>query len=120
MQRLRWRRYEIESYLVHPEALKRFVQMQVGEEAAGPHLEDLQRHFKETYPPSFLRDPFEDVAYLKSAKARVDLLPPALAAAGLPAFPYTRYHEIASIMRPEEIHPEVVEKLDLILEAFGR
>jgi len=120
LQRLRWRRNEIESYLVHPEALRRFVRFQVGEDTAGPHMEDLQRHFEETYPPAFLRNPFEDVPYLKNSKARTDLLPPALNAAGLPAFPYTRYHEIASIMRPDEIHPEVIEKLDRILEAFGR
>ncbi len=120
LQRLRWTRYEIESYLVHPEALKRFVRMQVGEDAAGPHMEDLQKYFEETYPPAFLRNPFEDVPYLRNSKARTDLLPPALDAAGLPAFPYTRYHEIASIMRPDEIHPEVTDKLDRILEAFGR
>jgi len=36
----------------------------------------------------------------------------------LPGFPYTRYHEIAAVMKPEEIHPEVREKLDKIMEAF--
>ena len=30
LQRLRWRRYEIESYLVHPAALERFVEKVVG------------------------------------------------------------------------------------------
>lgn len=47
-------------------------------------------------------------------------LPPAFAAAGLPGLPYTRYHEIAAVMRPEEIHPEVIEKPDGIMRAFGR
>lgn len=42
-----------------------------------------------------------------------------MTAAGLPAFPYTRYHEIAAVMLPEEIHPEVKEKLDLIQKAFN-
>jgi hypothetical protein len=37
----------------------------------------------------------------------------------LPGFPYTGYYEIAALMKPEEIHPEVVEKFDLIMEAFG-
>jgi hypothetical protein len=45
-------------------------------------------------------------------------LPPALSAAGLPGFPYTRYHEIAAEMKPEEIHLEVVEKLDGIVKAL--
>jgi predicted ATPase len=119
LQRLRWNRYEIESYLVHPESLKRFVAHQVGEGAAGSHLQDLQRHFVENYPPAFLKNPLEDIPYLKNTKARTELLPPALDAAGLPGFPYTRYHEIASVMRPDEIHPEVTDKLNKIMEAFG-
>lgn len=118
-QRLRWKRYEIESYLVHPGAIARYVEQQVGTEAARPHLEDLHKHFEESYPPAFLRDPFADNPYLVSSKARTDLLPPALSAAGLPAVPYTRYHEIAAVMLPEEIHPEVKEKLDLIQKAFN-
>lgn len=119
LQRLRWKRYEIESYLLHPRSLRHFVERKVGIDIAPPHLEDLQRHFEETYPPAFLKDPLKDIPFLKNTKARTDLLPSALDAAGLPGFPYTRYHEIAAVMKPEEIHPEVVEKLDLIMEAFG-
>jgi len=118
LQRLRWYRYEIESYLLHPEGLKRFIVSQVGEESAGPYIEDLQRHFQETYPPAFLKNPLDDIPYLKNTKARTELLPPALEAGGLPGFPYTRYHEIAAAMKPEEIHPEVKDKLDKIMEAF--
>jgi predicted ATPase len=118
-QRLRWKRYEIESYLVHPGAIARYVEKQVGADAAQPYLEDLHKHFAESYPPAFLRDPFGDYPYLVSSKARTLLLPPALTAAGLPAVPYTRYHEIAAVMLPEEIHPEVKEKLDLIQKAFN-
>ena len=117
-QRLRWRRYEIESYLVHPDALARYVQTQVGTEA-GPHIEDLRRHFEENYPPAFLRDPLTDNAVVVRSKARTERLPHALAAAGLPGIHYTRYHEIAAVMLPEGIHPEVREKLDLIQKALG-
>jgi hypothetical protein len=117
-QRLRWRRYEIESYLVHPDALARYVQTQVGTEA-GLHIEDLRRHFEENFPPAFLRDPLIDNAVVVRSKARTELLPPALAAAGLPGIHYTRYHEIAAVMLPAEIHPEVREKLDLIQRALG-
>jgi hypothetical protein len=120
LQRLRWRRYEIESYLVHPAALARFVEHTVGVAAAPPHLADLRRHLEETYPPAVLREPLGDHAFLNSTKARADLLPPALTAAGLPGLPYTRYHEIAALMRSEEIHAEVIEKLDGIVGAFRR
>ena len=119
LQRLRWRRYEIESYLIHPSAIARFVERTVGAAGAGPHLADLRRHFEEAYPPAVLRDPLGEHAFLNSTKARTELLPPALAAAGLPGLPYTRYHEIAALMTLEEIHPEVIEKLNDIQKAFG-
>ena len=83
------------------------------------HLQDLRKHFEERYPPAFLKDPFDDLPFLIGTKARTDLIPPALDAAGLLGIAYTRYHEIAAVMQPEEIHPEVKAKLDAILKAFG-
>jgi predicted ATPase len=119
LQRLRWKRYEIESYLLHPEALARYVKQMVGSDTADLHVSDLQKHFEENYPPAFLRDPFGDYPYLVGTKARTQLLPPALTAAGLSGLPYTRYYEIAAVMKPEEIHHEVVEKLNAIQRSFG-
>jgi predicted ATPase len=119
LQRLRWKRYEIESYLMHPDAIARFVEYQVGKDGAGPHLEDLKKHFQDTYPPAVLKDPLGDHAYLNGTKARTALIPPALEAAGLPGIPYTRYNEIAELMQENEIHPEVKEKLDAICKAFN-
>jgi hypothetical protein len=113
--KVRWQRYEIESYLLHPDALARFVAAHAGPQGRA----ELLRHFHETYPPAFTRDPRADLPMLVSTKARTHLLPPALDAGGLPAFPYTRYHEIAAQMLPAEIHPEVREKLDAICHAFG-
>ena len=52
-------------------------------------------------------------------KARTRLIEPLLEAAGIHGLPYTRYHEIAALMRREEIHPDVLEKLDSICRAFG-
>lgn len=56
---------------------------------------------------------------LNATKARTYLIPPALTAAGIHGISYTRYHEIAALMLPEEIHPEVTEKLDAIQRAFN-
>lgn len=120
LQRLRWKRYEIESYLFHPDALARYVEQTVGAGGARMQVSDLRKCLKETQPPGFIRDPLGDHPYLNGTKARTELIPPALAAAGLPEVSYTRYHEIAAVMTPEEIHPEVKEKLDLIVKAFGR
>jgi len=120
LQRWRWRRYEIESYLIHPEALARFVVRTVGEAAAAQHVLDLRRYLAENLPPAALERPLDDHRYLNTVKARTEILPPALSAAGLPGLPYTRYHEIAALMLPDEVHPDVRETLDVIVRAFGQ
>ena len=119
LQRLRWRRYEIESYLVHPDALARFVEAVVGADFAEPHVEDMLAYWRDEFPPAMMRDPLGDHEYLNTTKARTRLIPPLLDAAGLHGLPYTHYHEIAAEMFLEEIHPEVVEKLNAICRAFG-
>ncbi len=119
-QRLRWRRYEIESYLIHPEPLARFVASAVGEAASAQHVADLRAYLTANLPPAVLEHPLDDHDYLNSTKARTTILPPALSAAGLPALPYTRYHEIAAVMLPDEIHPDVRGALDAIVGAFGQ
>ncbi|MBM4394206.1 MAG: AAA family ATPase [Deltaproteobacteria bacterium] len=124
MTRLRWRRYEIESYLLHPAALERFVRLMVGEGAAALAIEEmrvaLRREFREAVDALGApedRHPLLE-ALLQMKKARTSLLPPILEAAGIVGFDYTRYFEIAEGMLPEEIHPEVIEKLDAIVKAF--
>jgi ABC-type transport system involved in cytochrome c biogenesis ATPase subunit len=116
-QRARWRRYEIESYLLHPGALARFINKIVGS-SASVHVEEMLSYFKKNFTPGIVADPLGDHVYLKTTKARTLLIPPLLEAAGIKNFPYTRYHEIAAIMLPEEIHLEVKEKLDIIHKAF--
>ncbi len=119
LQRVRWRRYEIESYLLHPHALARFITRQVGSATAQPHIDAMLAYWSDQFPPAVTRDPLGTHQYLNVTKARTELLEPLLEAAGIHGLPYTRYHEIAASMRPEEIHPEVVHKLDVICRAFG-
>ena len=121
MQRLRWRRYEFESCLIHPDTLARFVASAVGVDAAGLHVEDMLAYMRREVLPGVVEEPLGDHEYLHVTKARTGLLPSLLLAAELYdwADTHTRYHEIAATMLPEEIHPEVVEKLDAICRAFG-
>ena len=119
LQRLRWRRYEIESYLLHPDTLARFVEAIVGTDAAESHVQDMLAYWNDEFPPAVVTDPFAEHPFLNRAKARTELLGPLLEAAEIHALPYTRYHEIAALMLPDEIHPEVTEKLDAICRAFG-
>ncbi|MHB8418583.1 MAG: ATP-dependent nuclease [Myxococcales bacterium] len=119
LQRLRWERYEIESYLVHPTVLARFVEKKIGTADAPAHVAALNKYLTAELPPAVITDPLGDHPFLRSTKARRDILPPALGAAGLPEFPYTSYSEIAAVMQPDEIPAEVKQKLDLLQKAFG-
>lgn len=119
LQTLVWKRYEIESYLFNPTSLARFVQRLTGTTDMEHPTQDLLDYLMANLPPAVLEDPLGDHVFLNNVKARTDLLPPALNAAGLHGFPYTRYHEIASMMEPEEIPDEVKEKLDLTMKAFN-
>lgn len=121
LQRLRWTRYEIESYLLHPAALERFVELKVGSgTASAKHRADLRKYLEDNLPPAVLKDPLANHDYLNNTKARTKLIPPALNAAGLlNEIPYTEYFEIAAVMRPDEVHPEVKQKLDDICRALG-
>ncbi len=119
LQQIRWRRYEIESYLLHPDALARFVATQIGATAVQPRVDDMLARWHDEFPPAVTRDPLGDHEFLNTTKARTRLLEPLLQAAGIHGLPYTRYHEIAGLMLPEEIHPEVVEKLDVICRSYG-
>ena len=122
-QRLRWRRYEIESYLFHPASLARFIAKLLGvsedSSEAAPHVRDMQAWIADNLPPAVVREPLGEHEVLNNMKARTKLIPPILEAAGFPALPYTRFSEIAAVMLAEEVHSEVKEKLDFIQQAFG-
>ncbi len=87
LQRLRWRRYAIESYLLNPDSLIRFVETLVGVEAARPHVEDMLACWRDMFPPAVVREPLGDHEFLNVTKARTRLLPPLLEAAGVSESP---------------------------------
>lgn len=113
LRRLFWTRYEIESYLIHPRALVRFVTAEAGEDAG----ERAAKHIWSSLPPKIFAAPLDRDDYLDESKGKVIL-------AGLLSVMETplssrEYWRIAAQMEPGEIHPEVVEKLDAIAEWFG-
>ena len=108
----RWRRYEIENYLLVPRAIA----------AAGGWgddtlwLEPVLQEFHREVPPG--TDLFADVAGLTTIKASERFLPDLLRAASRD-LAKRDFFLIATQMRPDEIHPEVVEKLDQIAAILG-
>lgn len=108
---LRWKRYEIENYLLHPNALLRFVEgpevnlFSVGWRDAG------EEYLKNNFPPSFFANPLSDSDYLIQTSASKSLLPAFLEITNI-KLSKKDYYQIAAVMKEEEIHPEIKEKLD--------
>ena len=105
---VRWKRYEIENYLLIPAAMKRFVSPP---SKPLPLMESIIDAAFDKQVPSGT-DPFEDHTALSKVKASV-YLEPWLADAGRPTLKKDLYL-LASVMEPGEIHPEVIGVLDQI------
>ena len=108
---LRWRRYEIENYLLQPEAIKRFIRVE-DFPLRGSQVEDA---FWRQVPRG--TDLFGDHVSLVRLKASTEFLVPLLE--DLESTPKRDLYLLAAAMRVEEIHPEVREKLDRIAESLN-
>lgn len=104
-----WQRYEIESYLLVPDAVRRFVVDNCGREAAQRGWD----YMKAQWPPTFFEQP-QSGDILDDVKGR-ERLSRALQEAGL-QFDQWDCPRIAEQMKGEEIHAEVVDALDAIAE----
>ena len=114
--KLCWTRYEIESYLIHPDALARFVGTISGEDAPLASVDAMKQTMQTHLPGESIDNPMLDNAILASVKARTIILQRILNDAELQGLPYSRYSEIAALMRPEEIHPEITRVLDTVAD----
>ena len=105
---LRWRRYEIENYLLRPEAIKRYVYFPL----KAPLVEEA---FRRQVPPG--ADLFGNHVSLVRVKASGEFLLPLLEDVGK-STPKKELYMLAAAMNEDEIHPEIHEKLDRIAEVF--
>ncbi len=112
MKRLYWERYEIESYLIHPQSIVRFVKSVSGQEAA----DRADNYMKQQFPPALYEDPFSPSDHL-AIKGK-NTLSEIMRESGINV-QESEYYRIAAQMTQEEIHPEVVEKLDAIADHFN-
>lgn len=124
MQRMRWRLYEVESYLLHPAPWRRFIALQLGEgvdaeTAFGAAMEELDRVLEPMYRTRPLAPSNLERRVLETEPVSKTLIPAMLQAAGLNQFGKSRYFEIAQQFQPDEVHPEIKEKLALLKFAFG-
>lgn len=116
--KLCWTRYEIESYLLHPDALARFVEKNSGVDAALANVEAMRKAMRVYLPDAAVDSPLLDDPVFISTKARTSFLQKILDDAELQGLHYSRYNEIAAVMHPEEIHPEVTRFLDSVANHF--
>ena len=101
---LLWKRYEIENYLLIPSAIKRFLNIRLYEQK-------VDEKFGKQIPPD--TDLFGDIPALTRVKASNEFLVPLFEEIGLNTTKGELY-QLAAKMTPDEIHPEVIEKLDAI------
>lgn len=116
MQRLRWRRYEIESYLIVEAPLRRFFEHRLGAEGGALAASALREKLQFLDGRSE-NDPLVNT-YFKSEAISKTLLPELMQAAGVDV-PKREFFEIAAQFHPDEVHPEIIERLNQIKQAFG-
>jgi hypothetical protein len=110
---IRWHRYEIENYLVVPDAIRRMLSPEPTDLFTASAASKAIDYLKTQLPPAFFTDPLVDSAAIVSVPASKELLPQMFDAAGRP-LESGDFFLIAQDMRAKEIHPEVVRVLDAI------
>ena len=121
LQRLIWQRCEIESYLLQPSAIRRFLDRKLGADSTA--VDAAMRRLAQALGADF--DPRSpDLTemqrnYLATAKVSDTLLPQVVHAAGLQDFHKRDFFEIAANFTVDEVAQEVRDKLSLLKFAFG-
>jgi hypothetical protein len=131
LKELMWRRREIENYLMVPDVILRFCRNELmrfhglGEHENAPHLfvesglEAAKAILKKKLPPEVFDNPLEDTPFLLTMKMSEAILDPFFKEFHehineYNVMPKNKLYRLAAIMNKEEIHPEVIEKLNAI------
>ncbi len=115
---LRWKRYEVENYLIHPASLARFVEGATPDLFSAASAQEGMNYFRNELPPAVLANPLYEHDYLEVTPASKTLLPGFLQAAGI-SLTKNEYFQLAAQMLPNEIPQEISQKLEVIADAFG-
>lgn len=113
---LRWKRYEIENYLVVPEVITRFIE-QPEPNLFNTDMATKARKYLEEHLPTIFEEYAGDSDCLRERKASDDILVPLFKHIGKPLYK-KEFYQLATVMTPEEIHPEIKEKLDMMADWF--
>jgi len=108
---LRWRRYEAENYLVHPDALSRFAGGTSTDLFSMVSVERGITYLKNQLPPAVYSNPLAEHPYWERTPASKELLPGFFRASGI-ELTKNEYYQVAAQMLPGELSSEIKEKLD--------
>ena len=113
LKRSFWERKEIESYLLHPDSVVRYLQSKTSQANASKVREYMERNL----PPAFFDDPCGEQLFLKEFPIK-DFLSALFQEAGLQQATSKDFSPMAEGMEEEEIPQEVREKLDWIADCL--
>lgn len=114
LELLFWRRREIESYLMHPVSVFRYLKPMVSSEDAGK----ARQHMRLNLSPEVFKSSRGEPFLLESLKSK-DFFSGLFQEAGLPQATSEDFLRMAEGMKKEEIPLEVCEKLDRIADHLG-
>ena len=111
LESLFWERKEIQSYLLHPDSVVRYLQSKTSSENA----EKAHQYMKDNLRPKFFDHPSGELPFLGQFEIK-DFFSKLFQEAGLLPPEDEDYLCMAERMKAEEIHSEVREKLDQIAD----
>jgi len=109
-----WNRYEIENYLLVPEAIKRYIESQSeGDLFTNVNLSEAEAFMREQLPPNVFSSPLDDVAAITHIRASKDFIPELFQRCNI-AITKAEYYQIVEHFLSTEVHSEIVDVLDRI------
>jgi hypothetical protein len=116
---IRWNRYEAENYLLNINSLERFITGGKKDIFTQPLIDKLKIFIEHSPFLNLIENVFEDDEVQTSIGSSKKFLPALFVHLDIP-ISKNEYYTIARIMKPEEIHPEIIQKLDFIYEKLSK
>ena len=108
---LYWERKEIQSYLLHPDSVVRYLQSK----ASRANAAKARQYMKDNMPPRFFEAPNDELPFLGEFAIK-EFFSKLFQEAGLPLPSDKDYFYMAEQMKASEIHPEVLEILNQVAD----
>jgi hypothetical protein len=116
---IRWKRYEIENYLLIPKAITRFLSPDPEDLFDASVSEKAMAYLHSQFPESFFNDPLSDVYQAAVEIPASKQVLPAMLQEAERDVTKNEYYMIAECMEKSEIHPDVIAVLDKIAALHG-